>query len=327
MLSQKYRIFGIEDTFIMKYLFILGVIATIFFATGFQNDSYTEGYKGELDVSKKADDTLRYIFLGHTYRYNNPGPWYRVDPRVEDLDFTKYSRIWLGGDISSEATIDWGTMVYLDSVFDLSSPTTQYSLGNHDIRNGNIQYYRKLTGKRSYNVYSNDGIVSICMNSQLNPSQCEDLDRQFQMIKNVCDTIQESSHLFIIMHNCLFYGVPNIPPAGTFSHSDYANWNANCSSSTQTFSTAIYPMLEAVKAKGIVVNVIMGDTGTSVKQFYQAATDSINFFASGIGNSKYLDSTILAGQPKDKVLVFEHVTATQEVNWEFQDLDSLFNAQ
>lgn len=309
----------------MKYLFFIGVLATIFFGSGFRN----EACRGDdnLEIAKKADDTLRYIFLGHTYRYNNPGPWYRVDPRVEDLDFTKYSRIWLGGDISSEASLDWETMVYLDSVFDFGAPTTQYALGNHDIRNGNIQYYRTLTGRNSYNVHSDNGVVSICLNSQLNPSQCEDLNRQYQLIKNVCDTIQESSHLVLIMHNCLFYGVPNIPHPATFAHSNYGNWNANCSSSTQTFTTAIYPLLEAVKAKGIVVHTIMGDTGTSTKQFHQESADSINFFASGIGNSKYLDSAVLALQPKDKVLVFEHILATQEMTWEFQDLDSLFNAQ
>ncbi len=309
----------------MKYLLFISILATIYFGSGFRNEVAT--IDDEVVVAKKADDTLRYIFLGHAYRYNNPGPWHRVDPRIEDFDFTGYSRIWLGGDISSEATLDRGTMLYLDSVFDLSAPTTQYSLGNHDIRNGNIQYYREITGKKSYNVYSDNGVVSICMNSQLNPSQCEDLNLQYQMIKNVCDTIQTASHLVITMHNCLFYGVPNIPAPSSFAHSNYANWNANCSSSMQTFTTAIYPMLQAVKAQGVDVYVIMGDSGTSTKEFHQASPDSIDFFASGIGNSKYLDSAVLALQPKDKVLVFEHILATQEMTWEFQDLDSLVNAQ
>ena len=247
--------------------------------------------------------------------------------RIQNFDFTDYSRIWLGGDILSESTLNRNNFTYLDGIFDLAAPSTQFALGNHDIRNGNIQFYREATGKKSYNVYSDHGVVSICMNSQLNPSNCEDLNLQFQMIKNVCDTIQNSSHLVLTMHSCLFYGVPNIPPPNTFAHSNFGNWNANCSSSTQTFTTAIYPMLEAVKAKGIVVYVIMGDSGTSTKQFYQASTDSINFFASGIGNSKYLDSAILAAQPVDRVLVFEHVLATQEMTWQFQDLDSLISTQ
>ncbi|MBL4862578.1 MAG: hypothetical protein JKY09_06130, partial [Crocinitomicaceae bacterium] len=100
-----------------------------------------------------------------------------------------------------------------------------------------------------------------------------------------------------------------------------------CSSAQATFATAIYPLLEQVKAKGIPVYCIMGDSGTSVKAYHQESADSIHFFASGIGNSKYTDSTILAQQPKDKVLVFEHVLPTQEMLWRFHDLDSLLNAQ
>lgn len=313
----------------MKYLLFIGVLAMIFFGSGFRSEDrrIENRLDDELLSAKKIDDTLRYIFLGHTYRYNHPGPNYTVDSRIEKFDFTDYSRIWLGGDVLSEASLSRSNFTYLDSVFNLMAPTTQYALGNHDIRNGNIQYYREATGRKSYNVYSADGVVSVCLNSQLNPSNCEDLNLQFQMLKNVCDTIQNSSHLVLTMHSCLFYGVPNIPLPSTFSHSNFTNWNANCSSSTQTFTTAIYPMLEAIKAKGIVVYVIMGDSGTSTKQFYQASTDSIHFFASGIGNSKYLDSTVLAAQPLDRVLVFEHILATQEMTWQFQDLDSLVSTQ
>jgi hypothetical protein len=308
----------------MKYLVFIGLLGLIYFSSSFSNSILMQS---NFDSVKKGDDTLKYIFLGHTYDYQNPGPWHRLDPRIQDLDLTRYHRIWLGGDISSEATLDLGTMIYLDSVFDLGSPRVQYALGNHDIRNGNIQYYRTITNKKSYNVYSENGVVSICMNSQLNPTQCEDLNSQFQLIKNVCDTIQESSHLVLMMHNCLFYGVPNIPHPSNFAHSNYQYWNANCSSATQTFSTAIYPMLEAVKNRGIEVYVMMGDSGVSSKQFHQESTDSIHFYASGIANSKYTDSSVLAQEPLDRVLIFEHVLTTQEMTWSFQDLDSLFNAQ
>ena len=267
------------------------------------------------------------FFLGHTYRYHHGGPIYKVDQRVEAFNFSDYSRIWLGGDISSEAFLNRATLVYLDNIFDLDAPKTQYAIGNHDIRNGNIQYYHEFTGKKSYNVYSNNGVVSVCINSQLNPSNCEDLNQQFNLIKNVCDTIQESSHLVFIMHNCLFANVPGLPPVYTYAHSDFSKWNANCESSTQTFLTAIYPLLQNVKAKGIPVYCIMGDSGSGSKQFHAEVEDSIHFFSNGIGNSKYTDPTELAQQPKDRLLVFEHNTTTHEMNWFFQDLDSLLNTQ
>jgi hypothetical protein len=275
---------------------------------------------------KSDSDTSKYIFLGHIYNYQSVNG-YQVDSRIEALDYNPYQRIWLGGDVLSEATLDRENFIYLDGIFDLSDSSTQYALGNHDLRNGNIQYYREFTGRKSFNVFSKDGAVTICLNSQLNPSMCEDLNDQFDLIKNVCDTIQDASHLFLIMHNCLFGGVPNIPAPATFAHSDFTKWNANCESSSNTFASAIYPLLEQVKNKGISVYCIMGDTGDHSKKFYSEATDSIHFFASGIVNSKYPDSAVLATKPKDLVLVFEHVVPTQEMIWNFRDLDSLIDSQ
>lgn len=284
-------------------------------------------YFGTGDVLENNNDTLEYIFLGHVYRYNYSNPGYRVDPRVEGINYINYDRVWLGGDVCSEAMLDRATIGYIDSVFDLGNPTTQYALGNHDIRNGNIQYYREYTGRKSYNVCSSNGAVSICINSQISPTQCEDLNNQFDLIKNVCDTIQESSFLFLLMHSCIFTGVPNIPSSNSFAHADFGRWNANCSGSSATFVSAIYPMLVQVRDRGIEVFCIMGDAGSNDKEYYMAASDSIHFFASGICNSKFEDPIELAQQPKDKVLVFQHTLGNQEIKWEFQDLDSLFNAQ
>lgn len=279
-------------------------------------------------ATNKADgDTLRYIFLGHTYRWGSVPPNYKVDLRVEGLNYSNFDRIWLGGDILSEAMLNDHSLVYLDSIFNLAAPSTQYALGNHDIRNGNIQYYRTHTGRKSYNVFSDKGVVSICMNSQLNPSNCEDLNNQFDLIKNVCDTITTASHLFITMHSCLFYGVPNIPNPASFGHTNFDNWNSNCDSSNTSFAEVIYPLLKDVNSKGIVVYVIMGDTGAVTKAYHQVAEDSIHFFANGINNSKYTDSAELAAQPRDRVLIFDHIPENQQITWGFHELDSLFNAQ
>lgn len=275
---------------------------------------------------KDVDDTLRYLFLGHTYDWQSGN--HRVDPRVQAIHFSNYARTWLGGDISSEAMLKRSIISHIDSVFDLSAPTTQYALGNHDIRNGNMQYYWETTGRKSYNMHSDNGVVSICLNSQLNPSLCEDLNDQFDLIKNVCDTIQSSKHLFLFMHSGIFGNVPNLPAPINYSHTNFSNWNANCSGPSATFASAIYPLLEQVKARGIIVYCIMGDTGAVYKQFHAEPTDSIHFFANGINNSKFVnDPVVLAQQPKDRVLVFEHVLPTDEITWKFKDLDSLLLAQ
>jgi hypothetical protein len=306
----------------------LHIVFALITLTLLSSFNYKSSHKEDVSFEAKAEgDTLRYIFLGHTYRWGSVPPNYKVDLRVEGLNYDNFDRIWLGGDILSEAMLNRHSMVYLDSIFNLGNPSTQYALGNHDIRNGNIQYYRTYTGRSSYNVFSDKGVVSICMNSQLNPSNCEDLNNQFDLIKSVCDTMQISSHLFITMHSCLFYGVPNIPNPATFGHTNFEHWSANCDSANTSFAEVIYPLLKQVNALGIKVYVIMGDTGSTVKAYHQVAEDSIHFFANGINNSKYTDPVELAAQPRDRVLIFDHVPSTQEVTWEFHELDSLFNAQ
>lgn len=302
---------------------ILSILISFCLAFSFESNTTFSTLIGD----KKDDDTSKFIFLGHVYRYNYPGPGYRVDQRIETLDYSPYSRIWLGGDVLSEATLDRANFIYLDSIFQLSLPSTQYALGNHDVRNGNIQYYHEFTGKESYNVFSQNGVVSICINTQLNPSMCEDLNNQFYMIKNVCDTINSSKHLFLLMHNCVFGDVPGIPAVGSFAHSNFQNWNANCYSATQNFYAAIYPLLQQAKNNGVNVYCIMGDTGVNSKEFHVEVEDSIHFFASGISNSRITDSLELILEPKDKILEFQYVLPNQEMIWNFRDLDSLIDAQ
>ena len=218
------------------------------------------------------------------------------------------------------------TVEYIDSIFDLSLLTTQYALGNHDVRNSNMAYYREITARESYNVYSANGVVTICLNSQLNPSKCEELNNQFNMIRNVCDTISSSSFLFLIMHGSLFSELPVGQPS-SYYNADYRNWNANCSSADAKFHNTIYPLLLDVKNKGVTVHCIMGDSGVNEKEFHSVSSDSINFFASGINNSSITDSLELANASKDKVLIFEYAKNLNEMSWGFHDLDSLFNEQ
>ncbi len=60
------------------------------------------------------DDTLKYIFLGHTYQYYTPG--YKVDARILNIDVQSYDGIWLGGDVCSESLLYYDVFAYIDSV-------------------------------------------------------------------------------------------------------------------------------------------------------------------------------------------------------------------
>ena len=295
----------------MRFTLILLVL--ILSANGFQS-------------SLIAQDINQYLFVGHTYDWYSYGT--KVDHRLEILDKSVYNRIWLGGDVCSEAMLDYSTILYIDSLFDIGAPGNHYALGNHDTRNGNIDWYRELTGRETYYSYQEDGITTILMNTCIVPSDCEHLDKQFRMIEKVCDTISASSHLILIMHHALCYNVPGIPSPNFWSHTKFPYWNANCYyRENNSFVGAIYPMLLNVQAKGIVVLCVIGDLGANGKFVNMQSDDGIYFLGCGLDNSRYTDPDEYAKQPKDRLLIFEHDVENRQLSWTFPDLDSLLLIQ
>ena len=288
----------------MKNITFLFVIA--FLITGINNTfSQNNLHKSE---------TLKYIFMGHTYQLGGGGT--RVDERIEQLDLSVYEGIWLGGDICSEATLEYSTIEYLDSLFNLSNPNTYWTFGNHDIRNGNLEWIHEFSGKETFYTHYQNGFTSIILNTNLVPSQCEQLNDQYYMIENVCDTIQQSSHLILLMHHGIWRGVPDLPSPGWYAHSNLMYWNSNCFSVNSTFVNSIYPMLLEVENRGIDVICILGDMGATQKKIDLQSVDSISFLGCGLN-----------GSPEDNVLIMEYESETRNLNYHFHNLDSLANSQ
>lgn len=257
-------------------------------------------------------DTLHYLFMGHIYKSYTAGD--KVDPRVEQLDRSGYEGIWLGGDVCSEATLLYSTLQYIDSLFDLGSPTTYWALGNHDARNGNYEWLKEFSGRDTYYSHYHKGITAIVMNTNLVPTDCENIERQYKIIGDVCDTIQNSSHLVLINHHGIWRGVPNLPPPAAYAQSDFFFWNANCDSANSTFVNTIYPMLVEVKNRGIEVLCILGDMGG--QHFLMDSEDGIHFMGCGLNET-----------PNDEVLILDYIVSTRTLHYQFHNLDSLLMVQ
>ena len=278
----------------------------------------------ELDISSNEhpSSSQRFLFMGHTYDHHGGGE--RVDPRLEELDYSKFDRVILGGDVCSEATQKYTTLEYLDGIFDLGSPNTYYVMGNHDARNGNWDWFQRFTERETYFVHSENGIVSVVLNTTLNPALCRDLNAQFRMLEQVCDTISEASHLMVFHHHAIATRVPGLPDNWSYSNWPYYYWDANCYSPDPSYLSAIYPLLLKVKQRGIEVINVCGDAGFNWKGMDTTSVDGIHYLASGIDNSRYrLDSLALDSAKKDKVLIFEHQVDERSLSWAFHDLDSL----
>jgi len=262
-----------------------------------------------------GQDTVMYFFTGHCYQVDIPG--YHIDERLKQLDFSPYAGVWLGGDLTTGTMLTYNSIQYIDTLFDLGNPETHWALGNHDARNGNWEWYEEFTGRKTYYAYTSNNITRIILNTNILPVNCEMLNEEYKIISDVCDTIQYSKYLILIMHHGLWHDVPDLPNPSTYAFSDLQYWNANCDSVNTSFVEVVYPKLVEVKNKGIDVICVMGDMGSNPKTFSQMSVDSIQFLGCGLDQ----------GDPEDKVLIFKYDKVSQVLTWGFHNIDSLLATQ
>ena len=273
----------------------------------------------------------QYLFLGHPYNWKNP---YQVDPRLETLDYEPYSQIWLGGDVCSRTTEKESTLIYLDSLFHIGNPTTHWTLGNHDIQDGHIDWITNRTQRPTFYVDWVDGICLLVLNTNLfwhyggQPAQvdCDQKMAQSELIHAVLDTIDQASHLVILHHLALF---SELMKDSLGNPLELFNVNAprirmDCDSASY-LKELIYPKLEQVKSKGIEIVLVGGDFGMRAKELAYQTPEDIWLLGSGINNSVSRSNvpdyvTTLA---PDKVLIFKHWPESRKLEWNFVELNKL----
>ena len=119
-----YLYFGREKIFMKKIRYLILHLFLVFIIACDKDDD-------PVILSPPCSTNCEYIYLGHINEKHNA-----VDRRIEEADLSKYDQIWLGGDLCSETTREESTLDYVDSLFNLSSKNTHWSVGNHDVRNG-----------------------------------------------------------------------------------------------------------------------------------------------------------------------------------------------
>ncbi|PHN06419.1 hypothetical protein CRP01_12685 [Flavilitoribacter nigricans DSM 23189 = NBRC 102662] len=273
--------------------------------------------------------SYRYLFLGHPYDWNDG---YRLDPRLERIDYTEYTQVWLGGDVCSRLTEKPGTVSYLDSVFDFSNDHVQWTLGNHDVMYGNVEQITDRTGKPTfYTEPLGSDITLMVLNTNLfwfwpsepPPEDCDLKSEQMQMMLSVLDTIEQSSHLLILHHHSLLKDKKPDSLQEAFNI-DPGMMAVSCDLEDQ-FSTLIYPKLVAAQQRGVKVILVGGDVGMRVKSFEYRTDDGIWLLGSGINNSLKRENApeYVTNFDPDQVLIFRHYPEQLRLEWEFVLLNDL----
>ena len=56
---------------------------------------------------------------------------------------------------------------YLDSLYNLSKASNHWTLGNHDSRNGNLEWYSEFTKRPTYYTHTTEGLTIIVMDGNI----------------------------------------------------------------------------------------------------------------------------------------------------------------
>ncbi|MDW3648318.1 MAG: hypothetical protein R8P61_14710 [Bacteroidia bacterium] len=272
--------------------------------------------KEEIDPQPKKG----ILFMGHTYSWHRGDN--KVDQRLEHLDLSGYEQLWLGGDMCSETTKEKATLTYLDRLFSLGEHTTLWALGNHDYRNGNMDWLREKTGRPLHYLADFGGMKVLVTHTSYKETECEAKENQFRMIQRTCDTLRNASHLILMSHMLTWTDTEIEMDAKETANADKAWWPYTCEARTQ-FQRKIYPLLQAVQERGIQVVVISGDLGIKAKSYQYQSKDGIWFLASGINNSVEKDPIKRAQLPKDRLLYLEYDPIDSSLVWDFPILNEL----
>lgn len=284
--------------------------------------------------SNKSSKTYHYFFAGHCYQWNAPN-WGRTDYRLEKIRLDTFDQVWLGGDLVENMFHHPHNIEFVDSFFQVGKPTTHWAIGNHDVLDQQADFsgIENKTHRKTYYTSHHNGITMLVLNTtefsfpayQNKPHECETLDGQMDLIRNVLDTLEHSSHLVILHHHAL---LTNEITAGKVDVKEIFNlytpsYNIGCKK-RGTFSELVYPQLQAVQKRGVQVILIGGDTGLRVKEFEFKTKDGIVFLGSGLNNSAGTKFRPAYFNPApDKVLLFTHQPKYRQLQWEFKLLDEL----
>lgn len=257
------------------------------------------------------DSLLKFIFIPHPRSADQVQQ--SVLAGIAHIDFPKFGVKMLGGDLTWSTSTNNATLLYCDSIFDLSNPNTLWSVGNHDLSGGR-NLIKSYTGRESFYTYNRNGVTFIVLDTELEANSFTSTfikGDQLQMVNNVCDSITESSALILLHHRFMWVANNNY-----FDPIRDSIAGSSRSLDTTNFYAEIYPLLQNVKNKGIPVHVFGGDR-SDINITY-SPEDSITFYAARLRDD--LPENV------NNVIVLNYNQQNREITTEFVPLADLVSS-
>jgi hypothetical protein len=255
----------------------------------------------------QSEKDLKFISVPHPRSENRTQQ--SVLPEIEKIDFSLYDMTLLGGDLTYNTSINRTSMDYCDKLFNLKSPNTLWTMGNHDLDNRSL--ILEYTGRPSYFTYYRDHITFVVLDVELNASGLTKSlisGAQLDWLKSISDTISKSDYM-LVLHGRLLWMIGN---------PDFKTRLDSVAESTRQLVTTnfyqdVFPLLQKVKAKGVSVICLGGDK--SKINIDYSPEDSIHFLASTMAPEFTND--------QNDVMVFNYNPVEKKMSWKYISLTNI----
>lgn len=241
-----------------------------------------------------------FLFLGHIYQPNVEDS---IDRRLSGIRFTEADWLLLGGDLCVETTRNPATLYYLDSIFDLSSESTLWAVGNHDVRSGNTELISEFTKRPLHYLQKHDRILFVVLNTNYTSTQCDVLEDQYEMFEGAL--LEDVDHIIILSHHAIWTSYLLDRGEEFQANAVHGIWRAHCRNDQNTFVAQVLPELQKVAENGIEIHWVAGDYGQRTGTHKYQIGPNLTLWGSGIDKHRSQPDSLLLITSAPPVLTFE----------------------
>lgn len=228
------------------------------------------------DIQTIASPRHYYLYISHTRTTNNDS----LISSVYDLDLSLYEMKLLGGDMAL-STFNGPILNDVDALFDIKSPNTLWSIGNHD-NTSNTNFFN-ATLRNKFSATTRDETTFIVLNSQDSLSSI--VQEQKDFFYGVMDTVR-SRNIVILSHKLIYMiGHPELDE----QINDICNGKkGDCfhCHNPNNFQEDVLPKLIEARNNGHKIYWIGGDLGSKVTQFEYQEDENILYLGNGMGHNR-----------------------------------------
>ncbi len=223
-----------------------------------------------------------YLYISHTRTATNNS----LISTVYDLDLSPYEMRLLGGDLALDTSAP-SILSEVDALFDLRSPTTLWSLGNHDEMSDADFFY--ATGRNKFYATSRNNTTFIVLNSQDSLSSI--VNEQKDFFYNVMDTVQ-TTNILVLSHKLIF--MLDHPSLDSRINDICNGKKGNCfpCHNPNNFRKDVLPKICEARDRGQNVYWIGGDLGAKETRFAYRE-NGILFLGNGMSHMRNDNEVLL----------------------------------